>query len=97
MSETIENVEKSDTCCPFCGGRNLRINSVYDCGIPGDMYRIRCDDCGAEGPSAKTKKKAWKKFRKRMAIVTSMMLSVTFDDNVYLGEAILSEAGEMML
>ena len=38
--------------CPFCGGSNLEM------GNTPSFYWVRCQDCGAEGPTNKDRKEA---------------------------------------
>lgn len=34
--------------CPFCGSSNLTQGKTYTVGI---FFRVKCADCGAEGPN----------------------------------------------
>jgi Lar family restriction alleviation protein len=47
-------------CCPFCGAHEVAI-----CRTNKDACWVRCDECGAESESAKTRKKAIANWNRR--------------------------------
>ena len=66
--------EQIKESCPFCKEHNLYIFSEHYDGINATYYRVRCMNCGAEGPLAGnlTPKQAVKSWNERRLVANDV-------------------------